>query len=57
MRSLIATGLIDECVLGIHPVALGAGQPIFDGLSIPLYLKLVDVKPFPGGVIAKHYLI
>jgi dihydrofolate reductase len=55
MRSLIATGLIDEYVLATHPVILGAGLPIFNGLSIPLYLKLVDVKVFPKGAIARTY--
>ncbi len=55
MQSLIATGLIDEYVLAIHPVVLGAGLPIFNGLAKPLYLKLVDVKVFPGGVMAKTY--
>jgi dihydrofolate reductase len=57
MRSLIMTGLIDEYVLAIHPVALGSGLPIFTDLAIPLYLKLVDVKTFPGGVTAKTYRI
>ncbi len=57
MRSLIATGLIDEYVLAIHPVALGSGLPIFTDLAIPLYLKLMDVKAFPGGVVVHHYSI
>ena len=55
IRSLIATGLIDEYVLGIHPVALGSGLPIFTGLAAPLYLKLVDKKAFRGGVVAHTY--
>jgi dihydrofolate reductase len=55
MRSLIATGLIDQFNLLIHPVALGAGMPIFNGLSKPLDLKLVDVKVFPGGAVAHTY--
>lgn len=55
MRSLIATGLVDEYHLYSHPVVLGAGLPIFDGLVKPLYLKLVDVKVFPGGSIAHIY--
>ncbi|GGB05158.1 dihydrofolate reductase family protein [Puia dinghuensis] len=55
MRSLIATGLVDEYRLVIHPVVLGAGLPIFDGLAKPLYLKLVDVKVFPGGVVVHTY--
>ncbi len=57
MRNLIAAGLIDEYHLIIHPVALGSGMPIFTGLSIPLYLKLVDVKAFPGGVVAHTYRV
>ena len=55
MRSLIETGLIDEYHLAIHPVALGSGLPIFSDLVTPLYLKLVDVKSFPGGTIAHAY--
>ncbi len=55
MQSLIATGLIDEYHLGIHPVALGSGLSIFSGLATPLYLKLVDTKVFPGGAIAKTF--
>src|SRR5882724_2516191 len=55
MRSLIATGLIDEYRLFIHPVALGSGLPIFTDLTIPLYLKSVDLKRFPGGVLAHTY--
>jgi len=55
MRNLIATGLIDEFTIAIHPVALGAGQPIFSGLEVPKYLKLVEVKSFPGGAMAVTY--
>lgn len=55
MRSLIATGLIDEYYLVTHPVAIGTGMPIFSDLLAPLYLKLVDVKVFPKGVIARTY--
>ena len=55
MQSLIATGLIDEYHLAIHPVALGSGLPIFTGLKIPLYLKLDETKVFPKGVIAQTY--
>jgi dihydrofolate reductase len=55
MRSLIATGLIDEYHLVTHPVVLGSGLPIFTGLALPLDLKLVDVKAFPGGIVAHTY--
>lgn len=55
MRSLIATGLIDEYLLAIHPVVLGAGLPIFDGVARPTDLKLVEAKAFPGGIVAHTY--
>ncbi|HEX9512108.1 MAG TPA: dihydrofolate reductase family protein [Puia sp.] len=54
MQNLIATGLIDEYTLAIHPVALGSGRPIFTDLAMPLYLKLADVRAFPGGAIANR---
>jgi dihydrofolate reductase len=55
MRSLIATGLIDEYHLNTHPVVLGRGLTIFDDVAQPLDLKLVDVKAFPGGIVTRVY--
>jgi dihydrofolate reductase len=55
VRSLIATGLIDEYQLVTHPVVLGEGLPVFNGVTRPLDLKLVDVKSFPGGIVSRTY--
>lgn len=55
MRSLVATGLIDEYYIVTHPVLLGAGLPIFTDLAEPLYLKLVNTKTFPTGIIVHIY--
>ena len=55
MQSLIATGLIDEYHLVTHPVVLGKGLPIFNSVAQPVDLKLVDVKAFPGGIVARTY--
>lgn len=55
IRNLIATGLIDEYLLNIHPVVLGEGQRVFNGVAQPLDLKLVDVKAFPGGIVTHTY--
>jgi len=55
MRSLIATGLIDEYHLNTHPVVLGAGLPIFTNVQHPMDLKLVETKSFPGGIVARVY--
>jgi dihydrofolate reductase len=54
-RSLIATGLIDEYQLLVHPVALGSGLSIFSELANPLNLNLAGLERFPSGAIAKIY--
>jgi dihydrofolate reductase len=54
-QSLVASGLIDEYRLVIHPVVLGAGQPLFSGLRSPVDLRLIDATPFSSGVVAAVY--
>jgi dihydrofolate reductase len=54
-RSLVASGLIDQYALLIHPIALGKGLPIFSDLAQPRRLKLVSSKAFPGGAAAQVY--
>jgi dihydrofolate reductase len=54
-RSLIATGLVDEYQLLVHPIVLGGGLPIFCDLKHPLYLKLVKSIPFRKGAIMQIY--
>jgi dihydrofolate reductase len=54
-RSLVASGLIDEYRLVIHPVVLGRGQPLFSGLHRPVDLRLISATPFGSGVVAAVY--
>ncbi len=54
-RSLVASGLIDEYRLGIHPVVLGRGQPLFSGLRSPVDLRLVSATNFESGVVGAVY--
>jgi dihydrofolate reductase len=54
-QSLARLGLVDEYRLLVHPVALGRGLPLFSGLSAPVDLALVEVKPFRGGAVALSY--
>jgi dihydrofolate reductase len=54
-RSLVAQGLVDQFVLGVHPIALGKGLPVFSDLPAPRPLKLVSSKAFPGGSVAQIY--
>jgi dihydrofolate reductase len=54
-RSLVASGLIDEYRLVIHPVVLGHGQPLFSGLHSAVDLRLIRATPFGSGVVAAVY--
>jgi dihydrofolate reductase len=56
-RSLIAHNLVDEYVLGIYPIVLGKGMPIFSDLPAPRPLTLVDSKTFPSGCMAQTYRV
>ena len=48
-RSLVETGLIDEYRLVIHPVVLGAGEPLF---TAPLTIEPISTTVFSGGAVA-----
>jgi dihydrofolate reductase len=48
-------GLVDEYHLTIHPVALGAGLPLFKALAQPRNLKLLSTRAFAGGAVQLAY--
>jgi dihydrofolate reductase len=54
-QSLIATGLIDEYRLVVHPVALGRGLPLFSGLQQPIDLRLVSTTAYSSGIVGAVY--
>lgn len=54
-RSLVAHGLVDQFVLGVHPIALGKGLPLFSDLPARRSFKLVSCRAFPGGSVAQIY--
>jgi dihydrofolate reductase len=54
VRTLLRHGLIDELVLGLHPVVLGTGTRLFDD-GLPNPLRLVDATPTATGVVALTY--
>jgi dihydrofolate reductase len=54
VRALAARGLVDEYLLSIHPLVLGTGRRLFDGVP-PAPLRLTDSVTTTTGVIIATY--
>jgi dihydrofolate reductase len=48
-RSLVESGLVDEYRLVVHPVVLGAGEPLF---TSPLTIEPIETVTFSRGAVA-----
>src|SRR5437870_2821749 len=55
VRTLTELGLIDEYQILVHPVVLGSGKPLFQGVKHQAKLKLVNSKTHPSGVAVLFY--
>jgi dihydrofolate reductase len=55
VRTLMQHGLVDQFVLLIHPLVLGAGLRLFSDASPTTALRLVDSKTTGTGVIIATY--
>jgi dihydrofolate reductase len=55
IQRLGAAGLIDEYVLSIHPLVLGAGHRLFENGFAPTSFELVGTVPTTKGVIVATY--
>jgi dihydrofolate reductase len=57
VRSLIDAELLDELRLIVHPVAVGAGASLLDGIARRQDLELVDSEPATAGRINVTYRV
>jgi dihydrofolate reductase len=53
--SLMNLGLVDEVSLAVHPIILGAGKPLFQGITKRIKLKLTDTKTYNTGLVVLNY--
>ena len=55
---LAELGLIDEYRFVVHPIVIGEGRRVFEGINLQekLQLKLVESKTFKSGSVALRYL-
>lgn len=53
-ETCIKSGLVDEYLIYVNPVVLGAGRPMFPK-EINLSLRLIENRPFGCGVVRMQY--
>jgi dihydrofolate reductase len=54
-QELIGMGLVDELRLQVYPIVLGAGDRLFRETQDKLTLRLLESRPFAGGVVNMIY--
>jgi dihydrofolate reductase len=55
MRTLLRENLLDELNVGVHPLVVGEGRRIFDGV-VPRSMRFVSATPSSTGVVTLSYL-
>ena len=57
ISSLMNLQLVDEIILAVHPVILGAGKALFKDIDERTWLTLTDHKTYPNGLVFLTYSI
>lgn len=53
--ALMNAGLVDELLLAVHPIVLGAGKALFSGLEKRNHFTLKSSRPYDSGLIMLAY--
>ncbi len=54
---LLGEGLVDEVILKLNPLLLGAGIPVVSSLLGPVNLELLSTKVYRNGVLLLQYAV
>lgn len=52
---LIQLGLVDEYYFMIHPVLVGEGRRLLEGVSLQEKLQFIESRPLSAGFVVLHY--
>ena len=55
LATLLTAGLIDEYRLGIAPLLMGRGNPLFKPADVRIDLKLLKTQPLENGGVVLYY--
>lgn len=55
VSQFVQAGLIDELQVAVHPVVLGAGRTMFEGVTGPVRLTLAGTRAFGNGNVLLRY--
>ena len=55
IRQALDAGRVDELIVSVIPVVLGAGAPLFAGVERRRTLELLGAETYPGGVVQLRY--
>jgi dihydrofolate reductase len=54
-RALMEQGLFDELRLLVYPLVLGTGERLFEDTEEKIALRLLETRPYEGGVVGMFY--
>ena len=57
MHFLLDVGLIDELMIGLAPILIGSGHPLFPSPQAKRDLRLVDAQVIDTGGVILHYAV
>ena len=55
VTAFVKAGLVDELWLAVHPLLLGSGKPLFQGITDRIPLNLITTKTYSSGLVQLFY--